>query len=156
MNKKNLIENLAKRVKTLVVESTLNENIKQDTYNEIMEYRIATNNLETTPTFIDLNRAEFYTYYKKWEESTILLESLHKIVESPYYNAIIKMGKRAIPYILECIKKNPDIIVLSLEEILGYSILPKNQKIIDIEKQCEIWKNYFKKNNTVLSTEIVS
>ena len=105
---------------------------------------------------MDLNRAEFYTFYKKWEESTILLQSLHKIVESPYYNAIIKMGKRAIPYILECIEKNPDIIVLSLEEILGYSILPKNQKIIDIEKQCEIWKNYFKKNNSVLSTEIIS
>lgn len=156
MNKKSLIENLAKDVKTMLVESSLNEELHHDAYDAIMEYRLSTNNLKSTLTDADLDRAEFAANYKKWDESTMLLPSLSKIVQSPYFNAIIKMGKRAVPYILECIEKHSDIIVLALEEILGYSVLPKERKIISIDEQCEIWIDYFKKNKNVLSTKNAS
>lgn len=156
MNKKLLTENLAKKVKSLVVESALSEEMQRDAYDAIMEYRVATNNLTAMPTKVDLDRAEFATYYKKWDESTILIQSLGKIIDSPYFKSIVKMGKRAVPYILECIRKQPDIIVLALEPILGYSVLPKDRKIIPIDEQCEIWSDYFKKNKNALSTEIVS
>ena len=92
---------------------------------------------------MDKNRAEFTTHYRRWRESTILLQSMKEILESPHYNAIIKMGERAVPFVLEHIQYHPDMLVLSLEEILGFSVLPSDRKIIPIDEQCRIWIKYF-------------
>lgn len=95
-----------------------------------------------------MERSEFYTYYKNWRESTMLYQSIDKILDSPHYRAIINMGKRAVPYILEQIQERPDMIVFALRKILGFTVIPKNRKIVPVDEQCRMWINHFKKNKT--------
>ena len=93
-----------------------------------------------------MKRAEFYTHYKNWRESTIIEQSMDKILDSPHYQAIINMGEQAVPYILEQIQERPDMVVFALRKILGFTVIPKNRKIVPVDEQCRMWINYLRKN----------
>lgn len=156
MQRKKLVESLARKVKEFVNDTSLTEDVQKSYYETLMEYRIAKNDFASELTLTDLERAEFYTHYKHWRESTMLYQSIDKILDSSHYRAIINMGKRAVPYILEQIQERPDMVVFALRKILGFTVIPKNRKIVPVDEQCRMWINYFKKNKTVLTTEFAS
>ena len=85
-----------------------------------------------------MKRAEFYTHYKRWRESTMLYQNMDKILDSSLYQAIINMGKQAVPYILEQIQERPDMVVFALRKILGFTVIPKNRKIVPVDEQCRL------------------
>ncbi len=82
------------------------------------------------------DRIEFFKHYDKWYADTCILSSLKQIFNHKDYKAIINMGDKAIPYILEVIKEEPGFIVEALPIITGLNPKIKSHSVKEI---CETW-----------------
>lgn len=99
---------------------------------------------------VDDHRAIFDNYYTKWEEETAIMSRGDEIFSDPNYQAIVAMGKDAIPFIKEKIRKQPDPIVNALNEITGEtirdrSIMSRRKGFTSLNRACKLWLRQLKK-----------
>lgn len=74
---------------------------------------------------------------KEWLRRTRFISSPKQIVEEKSFQAIVAMGKEAVPYIIEDIRETPSILVWALNLIFKVKISGK--KDISIEDACKLW-----------------
>ncbi|MFP3089966.1 hypothetical protein LQZ21_06520 [Treponema sp. TIM-1] len=70
------------------------------------------------PTVASGTDNAFQRYYQKWEEETALMPS-SDMFENANYKAIIAMGWKAVPYIIEQLRKKPCQLFNALRQITG-------------------------------------
>ena len=97
----------------------------------------------------DDHRAIFDNYYRKWEEDTAIMSRGDEIFSNPNYLAIVAMGKDAIPFIKEKIRKHPDPIVNALYEITGDTIKDRtltfrHKGFTSLSRACKLWLRQLK------------
>ena len=83
------------------------------------------------------DRRKFYNYYTSWTEKTRFVSSVSAIIDNPDFQAIIAMGQRAVPYIVEEISAKPSILVWALNMIYK-SKITDNPKAT-ISDACKLW-----------------
>lgn len=79
----------------------------------------------------------FKTHLAAWESETLFMSSIQSIVDHQDFKAIIAMGKRAVPFILEEISIKPSNLVWALNIIFKKKIT--NRANTTIEEACKLW-----------------
>ena len=79
----------------------------------------------------------FKTHLVGWESETLFMSSIQSIVDHQDFKAIIAMGKRAVPFILEEISIKPSNLVWALNIIFKKKIT--NRANTTIEEACKLW-----------------
>jgi hypothetical protein len=83
------------------------------------------------------DRRKFYNYYTAWNEQTLFLSSVSAIVEHQAFQAIVAMGRRAVPFIIEEINAKPSMLVWALNFIYQRKITDNPQTTI--AEACRLW-----------------
>lgn len=90
------------------------------------------------PADIFLNdRLKFLNHYNGWCNNTKYLSSVKSIIEDEDFKAIVAMGQRAVPFILDEIDIRPSNIVWALNMIFGRKIT--DRKDVTITDACKLW-----------------
>ena len=79
----------------------------------------------------------FKTHLSALESETLFMSSIQSIVDHQDFKAIIAMGKRAVPFILEEISVKPSNLVWALNIIFKKKIT--NRANTTIEEACKLW-----------------
>ena len=108
----------------------------------IMVVFVESQNLEMNISPDD--RETFDNYYSKWEQETSFYSRGDQIFSNNNYRAIVNMGFKAIPFIIEKITNEPDDIVNALREILKTDVVdnsPKRKELgfTSLEDACKLW-----------------
>jgi hypothetical protein len=82
------------------------------------------------------DRELFEEYYTRWNKQTWFYSSSGKIVENENFKAIVKMGTRATPFIVEKIKQAPSLLVWALGAIYNKRI---SQTYVGIKEAGDLW-----------------
>ena len=82
-------------------------------------------------------RDRFNVLYNQWYKDTEFLSSVDPIVNHPAFNAIVRMGKDAVPYILDKIDKEPSPLVWTLNLIFKSKI--SNDSRLTVSEACRLW-----------------
>jgi hypothetical protein len=81
---------------------------------------------------------EFHRLATEWKSQSEFLASPTAIAELPAYQAIIKMGRAAVPLILGELRREPDHWFVALRRITGEDPVPENARG-DIELMANAW-----------------
>lgn len=94
---------------------------------------------------LDMNSSSAFSTFKNNLESLNALNMLSASnnVDNIYFQQIVKMGKEAVPYIYEELKKGPTDLVYALDEIFGRPI--KYNGFVPLEQSCKIWLSILSK-----------
>lgn len=97
---------------------------------------------------LDMTTSSAFSTFKSNLESWNAVNSLHASsnLDNVYFKQIVKMGKDAVPYIYEELKKGPTDLVYVLDEIFGRPI--KYNGFVSLKKSCDIWLSILKKIET--------
>lgn len=90
-----------------------------------------------------LLRRRFYNYYESWQEETMFLSSVNAIVENANFKAMVAMGHKIVPFVIEEIETAPSPLVWVLNEIFQTKI-SKNPNST-IQDACKLWVKAIKK-----------
>lgn len=82
-------------------------------------------------------KANFERHLANWEKQTKILSSAKSIIHQKDFQAIVKMGEKAAPFILLEIQKKPSLLVWALNLIYSQKIT--NNPDITIEEACKLW-----------------
>ena len=74
--------------------------------------------------FIDV----FYRALRQWVSETIFESNLDVILSHPSFRTIVAMGQRAVPLIVDELKRRPSLIAYALEAITGEQPYPANTR----------------------------
>lgn len=85
--------------------------------------------------------ATFRGNYETWNALNAMSSSSN--FDNAYFKEIVNMGKKAVPYIYEELKKGPTDLVYALDAIFDYPI--KYEGFVPLEKSCEIWLSILQK-----------
>lgn len=85
--------------------------------------------------------ATFMGNFETWNAQNALSSASN--FDNVYFKGIVNMGKRAVPFIYEELKKGPTDLVYALDAIFGYPI--KYEGFMPLEKSCEIWLSILQK-----------
>lgn len=127
------------------VSHALAENVIQYLYSDRKDDTIETRVRNCLNEFLNTNtyqsqkekdKMEFYKHFDKWNVDTYVKSSFKEIFSHPDYKAIVDMGERAVPFIIEVIKNQPDYIVQALNDIKGYKPKTKTSLVTDL---CKEW-----------------
>lgn len=66
---------------------------------------------------IFIAKRKFYDYYNSWMDNTFFLSSVKDIIEQNDFKAIVNMGTKAVPFILEELEREPSNLVWALNMI---------------------------------------
>ena len=83
-------------------------------------------------------KAKFIAEYQAWKTETQFSSTGHGF-DNEHYRNIVAMGKGAVSYIHEIIKKNPDPIAYALEEILKDEVKVKIDGFMALDAYCKMW-----------------
>ena len=73
-------------------------------------------------------RRQFRELVNSWREDTKYLSSIHEMVLHPAYQRIIGMGRQALPFIFEELKRQPDHWFWALQAITGEDPVPPEDR----------------------------
>lgn len=73
----------------------------------------------------------------QWKEETMFLSSAEAIIKNPNFEAIVNMGRSAVPYIVDEIRTSPSTLVWALNIIYGKKITDRPG--ITVEEACKLW-----------------
>jgi len=93
-------------------------------------------------------RALFEQYYSEWKADTEFLSNLNGAEGHRAFVKICSMGHRAIPFIREKIKAEPDPIVDALEYILPGAELYFDVAVPNLADVCAAWDSYLDKSDS--------
>ena len=85
--------------------------------------------------------ATFRGNYETWNALNAMSSSSN--FDNAYFKEIVNMGKKAVPFIYEELKKGPTDLVYALDAIFDYPI--KYEGFVPLEKSCEIWLSILRK-----------
>ena len=86
------------------------------------------------------DRKLFDEYYSQWKAETMVLSDPDAKFDNPHFRSIVKMGRRAVPFIYEIIRNRIDWISHALEFIYNEGVTTGGtKKIISFEKYCALW-----------------
>ena len=74
---------------------------------------------------IFIAKRKFYDYYNSWMDNTFFLSSVKDIIEQNDFKAIVNMGTKAVPFILEELEREPSNLVWALNMIYKKKITDK-------------------------------
>lgn len=94
-------------------------------------------NIDDSEELYMLNKRKFQCHLEKWQEDTMFTSSISDIVEHKDFLAIVAMGKKAVPFILDEIEYEPSHLVWALNMIYGRKIT--NRKNATIADACKLW-----------------
>ena len=77
----------------------------------------------------------FKSNVESWNAANLLHSSSN--IDNVYFKEIVKMGKEAVPFIYEELKKGPTDLVYALDEIFGRPI--KYNGFVSLKQSCDIW-----------------
>lgn len=83
------------------------------------------------------DKINFKNHLAAWESKTMFLSSISSIVEQPDFMAILAMGKRAVPFILDEIESKPSNLVWALNMIYKRKITDRPNTTIT--EACKLW-----------------
>lgn len=82
-------------------------------------------------------KRKFYDYYNSWKNKTLFFSSVTSIIEQEDFKAIVAMGPKIVPFILDELKKEPSNIVWALNMIYKKKITDKPN--VTIGEACKLW-----------------
>ncbi len=85
------------------------------------------------------DKEEFYKYYNAWWKIAQLYSNLRLSENNPNYLSIIKMGKRAVPFIYEQALTEGFLLIDALEKIYGESVIAPGEEITDESVSYHRW-----------------
>lgn len=80
----------------------------------------------------------FRTNFAYWNAQTNMLSD--NTLDNDYFEAIVAMGKDAIPFIKEELDKGPTMLVHALNRIMPNTIVP--QDYLPLPILCSLWQEY--------------
>ena len=108
-----------------------------DYYNELLEPYSNENSYS--------KQLAFMSYYANWKRDTSLLSSQSEILNNHWYKRIIGMGQIAIPFLIDCLIRDPDFLFDALSSITGENpIKPKNLGYL--KRMSSDWIDWAKEN----------
>jgi hypothetical protein len=75
-----------------------------------------------------MSKKEFHKLVEKWRKETQYLSSVHDMVLHPAYQKIIGMGREALPFLFEELKRQSDHWFWALHAITGADPVPPEEK----------------------------
>lgn len=84
-----------------------------------------------------LLKIKFQEHYKNWHYKTLFSSNVNSIIGDPDFKAIVQMGKRVTPFILEELNKKPSLLVWALNFIYDKKI--SNSPKTTVEDACRLW-----------------
>jgi len=75
-----------------------------------------------------MSEKKFSELAEKWREETRYLSSVRDMVLHPAYQQIIGMGREALPFLFEELKRQPDHWFWALHAITGEDPVPPEEK----------------------------
>lgn len=87
----------------------------------------------------------FKSNYDSWNAANALLSSSN--IDNVYFKEIVKMGKAAVPFIYEELKKGPTDLVYALDEIFGNPI--KYNGFVSLKQSCDLWLSILQKTGNL-------
>jgi hypothetical protein len=84
-----------------------------------------------------LNKRIFHDHLEVWQMDTMFLSSISDIIEHRDFKAIVAMGKKAVPFIVEEIQREPSQLVWALNLIYNKKITDKPNTTIT--EACKLW-----------------
>lgn len=87
----------------------------------------------------------FKSNYDSWNAANSLLSSSN--IDNVYFKEIVKMGKDAVPFIYEELKKGPTDLVYALDEIFGHPI--KYNVFVSLKQSCDLWLSILQKTGNL-------
>lgn len=88
---------------------------------------------------LDMTASSTSSTFKSNFESWNAANSLHSSsnIDNVYFKEIVKMGKLAVPFIYDELKKGPTDLVYALDEIFGRPI--KYNGFVSLKQSCDTW-----------------
>jgi hypothetical protein len=87
-------------------------------------------------------KANFISLKQAWINETFFLSSVLDIIENNNFKRILKLGKDAIPLIIDEIEKKPSSLVWALNIITGATI-DINQRLT-LTQACKMWVKLYR------------
>jgi len=84
---------------------------------------------------------KFNELKRKWKEATLFSSNTHEIILNSYYQMIIGIGPKAIPIILEDMRKEPNPWFWALKAISGDDPIPEEDRG-NLKKMTAHWLNW--------------
>lgn len=84
-----------------------------------------------------LNKRIFSAHLEAWRIETMFLSSTSDIVEHKDFQAIVAMGRKAVPFIIEEIQREPSCLVWALNLIYDKKIT--NKPNVTVSDACKLW-----------------
>lgn len=82
-------------------------------------------------------KRHFQAHYEAWRQETIFSSSSNAIIRNSHFQAIIAIGKDAVPFIVDTLEKEPSTLVWALNLIYNRKIT--NKPNTSITEACELW-----------------
>jgi hypothetical protein len=95
-------------------------------------------------------RRRFERFARKWRRETAVASSTVEMAMHPAYQAIIGMGERAVPLILQSLARRLDHWFWALEAITQENPVPRRWRG-DIEKMAEAWLKWGRARGLIAS-----
>lgn len=99
--------------------------------------------VDNTEGMILIAKRNFNTYFHAWKEQTYFFSSVQDIIEQKDFKAIVAMGRKAVPFILDELEREPSNLVWALNLIYERKIT--NNPNVTISQACKLWINALKK-----------
>jgi hypothetical protein len=80
---------------------------------------------------------KFNSLVNLWKENTIFESSISNIIEEENFKKILELDKKAIPFIIDKIDREPSVLVWALNLITGKSMSSSGRETI--EQVCKKW-----------------
>lgn len=87
-------------------------------------------------------RSQFYHHFQRWQEETAVISDSWKIKENPNFIAMVQMGKKVVPFIVEELKKEPSHLNWVLSRIYGKRI---SEQPVTNDEACKLWVEHLKR-----------
>jgi len=94
----------------------------------------------------------FYSLAKTWQEETRYVSSVHDMVLHPAYQQIIGMGREALPFLFQELKRQPDHWFWALHAITGEEPVPTEEKG-NVEAMTRRWLRWGAANGWILDEQ---
>ena len=95
------------------------------------------NSVDKSDTAIYPRQFKVEDYIKFFKEQTLLLSSPEMVVRNKYFQALVILGKEAVPYIVSDLEKEPSTLVWALNIIYNKKI--SNNSNITLVEASKLW-----------------
>lgn len=82
-------------------------------------------------------KRKFHDYYNSWKNKTLFFSSVKSIIDQDDFKAIVAMGPKIVPFILDELEKEPSNIVWALNMIYKKKVTEKPN--VTIGEACKLW-----------------